>query len=177
MTHSLSTRPSGFLVDNMDLLPVGRALDIAMGGGRNAVYLAGLGFTVEGVDISHQAVVAAMKLAGERGVTITAVQGDLEKGYKFSPGAYDVIICFNYLQRNLIPSIKDGIRTGGVVVYETYTVDQRRFGRPRNPDHLLERNELLGLFRDFRCLRYREGIIGGKKAAAGIVAEKVEGNT
>ncbi|MHA1879395.1 MAG: hypothetical protein ACTSYG_03275, partial [Candidatus Heimdallarchaeota archaeon] len=63
-------------------------------------------------------------------------------------------------------------RTGGMVVYETFIVDQARFGKPKNSDHLLKHNELLDLFRDFRCLRYREGIFESRKAIASIIAEK-----
>jgi tellurite methyltransferase len=76
------------------------------------------------------------------------------------------------LQRSLIPQIKDGLKTGGILVYETFIVDQARFGKPRNPDFLLKHNELLDMFRDFRCLRYREGVFENRKALAGIVAQK-----
>ena len=55
-THDSSLKPARFLVDNIDLLPKGRVLDVAMGSGRNAVYMAGKGFEVEGVDISPEAV-------------------------------------------------------------------------------------------------------------------------
>jgi hypothetical protein len=57
-------------------------------------------------------------------------------------------------------------------VYETYIVDQARFGRPKSPDHLLQHNELLELFRGFRVLRYHEGIMAEERAVAGIIAEK-----
>ena len=60
-----------------------------------------------------------------------------------------------------------------MIVYETFIVDQARFGKPRNPDHLLKHNELLHMFRDFRCHRYHEGVIADKKAVAGIIAEKI----
>ena len=73
-----------------------------------------------------------------------------------------------------MPQIKEGLRTGGMVVYETYLIDQPQFGKPRNPDYLLKHNELLDIFRGFRCLRYREGIIENRKAVAGIVAEKIK---
>jgi tellurite methyltransferase len=84
-----------------------------------------------------------------------------------------VIICFNYLQRSLIPQIRDGLKKGGVIVYETYTIDQTQFGRPHNPDFLLKHNELQEMFRGFRCLRYREGIIERRKAIASMIAVKV----
>ncbi|MCD4717286.1 MAG: methyltransferase domain-containing protein [Desulfobacterales bacterium] len=165
--------PSQFLVDNIDLLPKGRALDIAMGNGRNSVYLAGMGLEVEGVDISPEAVRSTLELSRKSDVNLRALVADLEGNYHIEKGAYDVIICFNYLHRPLIPWIKDGLRTGAMVVYETFIVDQARFGKPKNPDHLLKHNELLDMFRDFRCLRYREGIIENRKAIAGIIAEKI----
>jgi hypothetical protein len=59
-----------------------------------------------------------------------------------------------------------------MVVYQTFIVDQAKFGKPKNPDYLLEHNELLNVFRDFRCLCYREGIFEGPKAIASIVAQK-----
>ena len=79
MTQSRETgMASPFLVENLDLLPKGRALDIAMGSGRNAIYLAGEGFTVEGVDISTAVVNTALKSAKEAGVLLTAKIADLE---------------------------------------------------------------------------------------------------
>lgn len=157
------------------LLPRGEALDVAMGSGRNAIYLAEQGFNVTGVDISGEAVETALSTAAETGVTITAEIADLEAGYSISEEKYDVIICFNYLQRSLVPQIKRGLKPGGLVVYETFIVDQARFGKPRNPDFLLKHNELLEMFRDFRCLRYHEGLAEGGKYLAGIIAEKPAG--
>jgi 2-polyprenyl-3-methyl-5-hydroxy-6-metoxy-1,4-benzoquinol methylase len=171
--HEDSFAPAQFLVENIELLPKGRVLDVAMGAGRNAIYLAKMGFRVEGVDISAEAVDSALALAQRSGVSIRAQVADLEGKYQIEEETFDVIICFNYLERPLIPQIKDGLRKGGMVVYETFIVDQARFGKPKNPSYLLKHNELLSLFSDFRCLRYREGIMEGKKAIAGIVAEKI----
>ncbi len=164
--------PSQFLVENIDLLPKGRVLDVAMGTGRNSAYLARLGFEVTGVDISNEAVCHVIENAKENGTDIKAVVGNLEEDYQIDKDSYDVIICLNYLYRPLMPQIKAGIRPGGIVVYETYLVDQPQFGKPKNPDYLLKHNELLEIFRDFRCLKYREGIIENRKASAAIVAEK-----
>lgn len=170
--QNIFSSPSEFLKSNINLLPHGRVLDIAMGYGRNAIYLAKMGYLVDGLDISEEAVNESFRLAEKQGVEINAKIIDLENEYRVPENYYDVIICFNYLQRSLIPSIKNGIRIGGIIVYETYIIDQTQFGRPKNPEHLLKHNELLRLFQEFRCLRYREGIIDGKKAVAGILAEK-----
>ena len=170
--HENGFEPAQFLVQNVELLPKGRVLDLAMGSGRNSIYLAGLGFTVEGVDMSPEAINSALELALKAGVNIKAKVADLEGNYFVKKDAYEVIICFNYLQRSLIPQIKDGLLRGGMVVYETFLVDQAQFGKPKNPDYLLNHNELLNMFRDFRCLRYHEGIIGGRRAIAGIISQK-----
>jgi tellurite methyltransferase len=171
--HERDLEPARFLVENVGILPKGRALDVAMGSGRNALYLALMGFQVEGVDVSPEAVKSALKQAHILGVPLKARVANLESDYQIQKDAYHVILCFNYLQRNLIPQMKDGLRTGGMVVYETFIVDQVQFGRPKNPNYLLKHNELLDMFRDFRCLRYREGIVESDRAIASIIAEKV----
>lgn len=172
--HNHDIDPAKFLVDNINILPSGRILDIAMGSGRNTVYLAKMGFTVYGVDISPENIGNALALAKKTGVTIYPEIGDLENGYRIAPDTYDVIICFNYLQRSLFSQIKSGVKKDGLVIYETFTIDQPQFGKPTNPNFLLKYNELLDMFRDFRCLRYREGIIENKEAVASIVAQKFD---
>jgi hypothetical protein len=67
--------------------------------------------------------------------------------------------------------MKNGLQRGGMIVYETYILEQAQFGKPKNPDYLLKHNELLNMFRELRCLRYREGIFEGPKAIASIIAE------
>ncbi len=171
--HENSFEPAEFLVRNVELLPKGRVPDVAMGSGRNAIYLTKRGFDVEGVDISPKAVDIAMELARKAGVTIKAQVSDLEDGYLIEKDTYEAIMCFNYLQRSLIPQIKDGLRKGGMVVYETFIVNQARFGKPKNPEYMLKHNELLDMFRDFWCLRYREGVFKGPQAIARIIAQKL----
>ena len=166
---------SRFLVDNIHLLPKGRALDIAAGEGRNSVFLAQHGFKVEAIDISEAGLEKAKKLAQEKGVEVTIIETDLET-YQIKEKAYNLIANFNYLQRGLIPQIKKGLKKGGAVIFETYLIDQRNlpFG-PKNPDYLLEHNELLGFFKGFRIILYREGVYskkGREKAIASIIAVK-----
>ena len=164
--------PSQFLVENISLLPKGEALDIAMGNGRNTIYLAKMGYMSEGVDISAESINNALINASKADVDIKAAVADLEDKYEIKKESYDVIVCFNYLHRSLMPQIKAGLRKGGIVMYETYITDQAvLFGKPSNPDYLLKHNELLELFNDLRCLRYREGVIN-KRAIASIVSLK-----
>ena len=169
--YNHTAAPSHFLVDNLDLLPIGKALDVAMGAGRHAVFLARHGFTVTGIDISPELVIAAREAAHNAGVHLETMIADLEHGYHVTPGAFDVIVCFNYLHRPLIPEIRRGLRAGGVVVYETFTVDQVQFGRPSNPDFLLKHDELPDLFSGFNVLRYYDTVTK-ERATAGIIARK-----
>jgi hypothetical protein len=105
-------------------------------------------------------------------VKITTTNADLKK-YKIQPDHYSVILNFYYLQRDLIPQIKAGLKKGGVVVFETYTVDQLK-----NPsktswekEFLLEKGELKKAFSDMEILYYSE-TNDGKNAVASLVARK-----
>ena len=165
--------PVEFLGEHIDLLPRGKALDIAMGEGRNAVFLAKNGFTVDGCDISEIAIKKALDLAKENNVTVRAYVADLET-YKLPQNTYDVIACFYYLQRDLVPQMKEALKPGGMIIYETYTIENRErgFEGPKNKDYLLKPNELLDLFKDFKIIYYRELVLNNKKAVASLIAKK-----
>lgn len=162
--------PIPFLVEHLDLLPKGKALDIAMGEGRNGVYLATKGFDVTGLDISERGLAKARNLAAERGVSITTRVVDLQQ-HRLERNAYDVILCTYYLQRDLFPQIMAALKSGGVAVVETYTLEHRKY-RPRfRKEYLLRTNELLEQFRDLEILRYQL-IDDGQAAYASIIARK-----
>ncbi len=168
--------PAPFLKRHISLLAPGKALDLAAGEGRNAVFLAEHGFEVEAVDVSRVALERARKLAGIKGVKIKTVWSDL-KDYRIAPEHFDLIIDFYYLDRRIIHSIKTGLKRGGRVVFETYTTAQksRGTGGPQDPKYLLKPNELLGLFKGLHVLFYREGIFPqgpSGKAIASLIAEK-----
>jgi len=171
--------PSAFLVEILHAgsweIPRGRALDIATGKGRNALFLAQQGFEVEGIDISAAALADAERCAREKLLRVTWRQADLETAVL--PAAYyDLIVKINYLERSLVPQIKSALKTGGFVIFETYLTGQEAMGHPKNPAYLLGQNELLELFRGFRVLLYREGRFaeGGKPAyRAGLFAQKI----
>ena len=102
-------KPLKFLKESINLLPKGNAFVLAMGEGRNAVFLAQHGFNVEGCDISEAAIEKAHKLAGKKKVSLNAYKADLAN-YKIKPDHYDLITCFYYLQRDIIPQIIVGLR-------------------------------------------------------------------
>ncbi len=159
-----------FLRDHVGLLPKGQVLDLAIGEGRNGIFLATQGFDVTGVDISEEGLKKAQALAAKHGVTITTVVADLET-YKIPANTFDVIICTYYLQRDLFPRIAAALKPGGMALIETYTMDHLQY-RPRfNKTYLLEPNELLTMLPGLRVLRYQE-VDTGQAAYASILAQK-----
>lgn len=173
--NGLSVRPAGkLLVDNLSLLTVGRSLDIACGEGRNSIFLAKKGYHVDAVDYSSNAIKNGRILSDEAGVKVNFMQADLEE-YLIRPNYYDLIVNFNYLDRSIIPGIKNGLKKSGFIVFETFTIEQKFFGHPKNPDYLLAPNELLSMFDEFHIIYYREAVVeeeGKKKAIASLVASK-----
>jgi tellurite methyltransferase len=164
--------PIPFLQDHTDLLPKGKALDLAMGEGRNGVFLATQGFNVTGVDISEKGLKKAQALAADQGVTLTTVVADLET-YEVPPNTFDVIICTYYLQRDLFPKIAAALKPGGMALIETYTLDHLQHQPRFNKDYLLKPNELLSMLPGLRILRYQE-VDTGQAAFASILAQKPE---
>jgi 2-polyprenyl-3-methyl-5-hydroxy-6-metoxy-1,4-benzoquinol methylase len=174
---ALGKDPNPFLKKHIRLLPRGKALDIAAGEGRNAVFLAQQGLEVDAVDISENGLKKAQKFAREMKVKIHTLLTDLDT-FKIEKEQYDLIANFNFLKRRLIPGIKKGLKKGGRVIFETYILEQRDLGTggPKQAKYFLKPNELLQLFKDFRILFYREGIFregGRKKAVASLIAEKI----
>ena len=164
--------PAEFLAKHVDILPKGIALDIATGEGRNAVFLAKKGFSVEGVDISSEGIKKAQKLAAENGVKIRTVNADLNR-YKIRPNYYSVILNINYLQRSLFSEIKNGLKKGGIVVFETFTLEQLK-NKPKDvweKEYLLEPGELKKAFSDLEIIHYSE-TNDGKNAVASLIARK-----
>ncbi|HUK17185.1 MAG TPA: class I SAM-dependent methyltransferase [Bryobacteraceae bacterium] len=111
---NLDFAPEPLLVMAADLLPAGKALDLACGPGRNALYLAGLGWRVTAVDRSP----AAVRMLRERSTlaaTIEIHQADLERGeFPIAVDSFDLVCDILYLQRNLFEAIRRAVRPGGV---------------------------------------------------------------
>jgi len=174
---ALGKEPNPLLKRHIHLLPKGRALDVATGEGRNAVFMAQNGFEVDAVDISEKGLKKARKLAQEKRVKINTFLVDLDR-FHIEKERYDLVANFYFLKRRLIPRIKKGLRKGGKVIFETYLLEHRTLGTggPKQAKYFLKPNEPLRLFRNFRILFYREGIFnegGRRKAVASLIAEKI----
>jgi SAM-dependent methyltransferase len=167
-TEQLDFTPVPLLVEVAEQLPPGRALDLACGSGRNALYLASLGWKVVAVDSSTAGVGILRERAAAAGLKIEAVVADLEApGFTIEPGSYDLICDFFYLQRNLFPRIREGVRPGGVFVAQIHL---RESGSQR---FVLESGELRAEFAGWKILYYSEATRKSQhRPAARILARR-----
>ena len=129
-----------------------KALDIAAGNGRNAVFLARKGFLVDAVDISE---VGMTEFAGTD-PNIHAICADLDQ-FEISANRYDLIVNIKYLNRRLYPYIQEGLKPAGVVIFETLLEPDGNKTTPEHTrDYLLRTNELLHAFSALRIIYYSE---------------------
>lgn len=173
--------PHGLLVEAMEIcrtrwgnLKDRRALELACGTGRDAVYLSLRGFEVEAWDLLPDALERCDDLARRYGGCVKTVVKDIEREPFLPVAKYDLISCFNYLHRPLMPAILAAVRPGGVVVYETFVTTQRElFGKPRGDDHLLKPGELREYFDEsWNIVGSREGLAGPRRYVASIICIK-----
>ncbi len=153
------------------LATVGTALDIAAGTGRNTHFLAEKGFIIDAIDYSDYALSKIKDIA-----TINKIDTDLES-YRFSYNSYDLIVNCNYLDRRQFPQIKEALKEGGLLIYETFLVAHGEgYHQPSNLDFLLRKNELLHAFISLDVIYYEErddvNLRGEKVKVASLVARK-----
>ncbi|MBE9549677.1 MAG: methyltransferase domain-containing protein [Proteobacteria bacterium] len=173
------TPAAGLLLDHLQLLtsldhtePV---LDLACGNGRNGLALAAEGLDVIFADRSADSLKAVEALLSASGLPGSTWLVDLEQDgiNPLSGRCFSAILCFRYLHRPLLPMLKKAIIPGGLIVYETFTTDNRRFGRPNNSDFLLRPGELKAIFEDWDVIHSFEGILQNPdRAIAQLVARK-----
>jgi SAM-dependent methyltransferase len=150
-------------------------IDLACGDGHNGIALASRGFSVLLADRSEEALSQARLNAQATGVSVEFWHLDLEQE-EVNPlegRSFSSVLVFRYLHRPLIPCIRKSLKAGGILIYETFTTEQARFGKPKNPDHLLKPGELFSWFRDWEIIHSFEGILGSPpRAAAQLVCRK-----
>lgn len=150
--------PEPSVLEMMPLLSGGLALDVAAGMGRNAIALARAGIPVVAADFSAIAMRAVRETAIAEGLPITPVVADLETTFPFHQRSFATILNVSFLSRDLIPRLIDSLRADGVLLFDTFLIDQAASGHPRDPRFLLQHYELRALLDGMELLRYREGL-------------------
>jgi tellurite methyltransferase len=170
------THPTALLSEWLPRLPVGRALDVACGAGRNALYLAAHGYRVDALDISDVALARGRRIAAERGLDVHWICADLGE----SPDAtlpevdYDLIVWVRYTHRDFMPHLIRRLKPGGALLCEQHLVSEAAVAGPSNPAFRLPPGELERMARDLHVVHYQEGPIvdpdGRTVALARLVA-------
>jgi SAM-dependent methyltransferase len=167
--------PTQLLADWLPRLPVGRALDVACGAGRNALFLAEAGYEVDAVDISAIALERARQSAAERDVEVNWLVTDLEEA-PLPAHRYDVILMVRYVNHALVPKLLELLNDGGHFVCEQHLVTDDDVAGPSSPAFRLQPGELKDLAGDTRVVHYHEGLVadpdGRQVALAQLIARR-----
>ena len=157
--------PDPLVVMLADSLPPGRALDLACGAGRHAIHLSRLGWQVVAVDSAPSAVERVRLAAPAVGARVA----DLEHGgFLIEPNAFDLICDFYYLQRDLFPAIREGVRPGGAFAGAIHLLEPGR-----RPEFSLPPGQLRNEFAGWKILFYSEGSEPGRsRRSARILARR-----
>ena len=151
-------------------------LDLACGGGRHARLFAARGCRVTAVDRDPT---LAQVFAGERNIDF--ITADLEIGaWPLGDARFDVIVVTHYLHRPLFPALEAALAPGGLLIYETFAAGNAAFGKPSNPDYLLQPRELLDVFgATLKVLAFEDGFSAEPKPAMlqRIAARRAEPRT
>ena len=151
---AFNTDPNRFLVEVIRALPPGKALDVGMGQGRNAIYLAQQGWDVTGFDPADRAVAVAEATAKRLGLSLTTrVQRDDE--FDFGKAQWDLVVMTYVAVRELVPRVYDGLKPGGLVVIEGFHRDATQ-NASIGGAVVFDTNELPEMFKQFRILRYED---------------------
>lgn len=135
--------PSPFVLKYLsEIKPGGTVLDLACGKGRHTRVCLERGFEVTAVDIDTRSL---GDLAGT--AKLTLVSADLEHAPRpLGEATFDAVIVSNYLWRPLFQTIRNAVAPGGLLLYETFAAGNERYGKPSNPDFLLQEGELREVF-------------------------------
>jgi SAM-dependent methyltransferase len=174
-TPSFNTQPNDFLVRMTRSRTRGTALDVGMGQGRNALYLAQQGWTVTGFDPADKAIAAAQAEAARIGVKLTTFAVGDDK-FDFGKNRWDLIVLSYVGAREFVSRVRDSLKPGGLVVIEAFHRDSLKDG-PIGSAVVFDTNELLRLFDGFRVIQYEDveatGDFGQRKARiVRLAAEK-----
>jgi len=166
--------PVTFLEDWLPRLPVGRALDVACGAGRNTLFLAQAGYRVDAIDISAVGLNKARDKAENLGLDINWIEHDLDQPYQFDTD-YDLIVVMWYVNLALITKLCDCLAPDGYLLAEEHLITNQEVIGPQNPDFRVGPGALREAVSSLEVLLYEESIEpipeGGQVASARVVVK------
>ena len=167
--------PVNLLHDWLPRLPVGKALDVACGAGRNAIYLAEAGFRVDAIDISAVGLETARLEAERLGVAVNWIEHDLDEPYDFDRD-YDLIVVLWFVRLDLLGDLCACLAPGGYLLSEQHLIADGDLAGPENPRFRVAPGALRAAVGNLEVLFYEEGTgtnsDGEPMASARIVARR-----
>lgn len=165
--------PVTLVEDWLPRIPVGRALDLACGAGRNAILLARAGFQVDAIDISSEGLKLGRRSAGQQGLNINWIEHDLDAAYRFDTD-YDLIIVLWYVNPALVTHLCGCLAPGGYLLCEEHLQSEQDVIGPSSSKYRLAPGELAAAVTGLDILLYEEAIRmneeGERLASARVVA-------
>ena len=162
-----ASEPHGLVKKYAPLMARSRpVIDVAMGQGRDLLFLARAGFRVCGLERSREAIRLARQTADKEGLDIWCVLADACV-LPFKEGSAGTVLVFYFLEREIMSQLARMLAPGGLILYETFLKRQSGIDRPRDPSYLLDDGELFDSFPGLEPLLYEEGVFvsGGKRRA------------
>lgn len=159
------------LLNQWQITPA-KALDLACGAGRDAVWLALHGWQVTAVDYLPQALQKTADLAKRFGVKVNTVLKDIEQQPWPNDEQYNAIIVVRYLHRPLYAEIDSLLAKGGVIAYQTFMQGAEKFGSPKNPNRLLREGELKDVFNGYKILLDEVEYLPDGRPVSAFIAQK-----
>lgn len=172
------THPTALLGEWLPRLGRGRALDVACGAGRNALYLAANGFAVTALDISAVALARGQRSAAERGLSVEWLCADLDDDpdNALPHGGFDLIVWVRYVHRALMPHVIARLNVGGTLLCEQHLTTPAPVVGPTSAGFRLAPGELTRSAETLTVLHSYEGPVvdpdGRPAALAQLVARK-----
>ena len=155
------THPTALLAEWLPRLPRGRALDVACGAGRNALFLAENGFEVTALDISSVALDRGRRAAAERCLEISWLGEDLDEdpARALPAGPFDLIVWVRYVHRTLMPHLLARLADGGALLCEQHLATDLRVAGPTSAGFRLVPGELRIAATGLRIAYSYEGLV------------------
>jgi len=148
------------------------AIDLGCGGGRDAVFLAKQGWKVSAIDNENRVIKRAKQLATRSGASVNFRCCDLKKAGCLTDETFDLVMVMRFLNRDLFEPIKQMIKPGGWIVFQTFTEGVEQFGSPKNPNFILKHGELSQVFNDFKIITDRMETLSDGRPVASFIAQK-----
>lgn len=166
-TYASTGKPDPWVQEYAALVPQGPVLDLACGKGRHGQYFLGLGYPVTFVDKDISGVAdsfsqdhSSHSKSLDNNINIQLIKHDLENNspWPFHPDQFSGIVVTNYLYRPLLLQLITTLKPDGIIIYKTFAAGNEQFGKPKNPEFLLRKNELRTAFnKQFREIAFFQG--------------------